>query len=100
MIVKQRTPNGVIPNYIAFIDKVKHAENSVIGGLKVCYRVSSLFNYGVINALKILDRDSIWLILPIDDDQKTVLFLCGVVHNTSNISTYYTHVTMGSNIFR
>ena len=34
---------------------------------------------------EILDRDSIWLILAIDDNQKTALFLCSVVHITINI---------------
>ena len=38
-----------------------------------------------IKALKILDRNSIWLILPIDDDQKIALFFCSVLHVTSNI---------------
>ena len=45
---------------------------------------------------EILDRDSIWLILAIDDDQNTTLFLCSVVHITSLLilSTYYTHFTI------
>ena len=34
---------------------------------------------------EILDRDSIWLILAIDDNQKIALFLCSVVHITINI---------------
>ena len=38
-----------------------------------------------IKALKILERDCIWLILPLDDDQKTAPFLCSIVHVTSNV---------------
>ena len=38
-----------------------------------------------VKALKILDRDNIWLILPIDNDQKTAVFLYSVSHVTSNI---------------
>ena len=45
---------------------------------------------------EILDRDSIWLILAIDDDQNTALFLCSVVRITSLLilSTYFTHFTV------
>ena len=59
---------------------------------KVSHALWSLWSIycAKIKALKILDRDSILLILPIDDGQKIALFLCSVVHITSNI-TYLLH---------